>query len=513
MTGAADTSDRWYLTGALGVNTTFDEPTDPQSRTWATVGSAVRHDGWETLNLLDSRQAAADRGPNLNWWGLNGSPPAKAVRLAAVGARFSATTEGATVGYLSVYTKPAGSDVAEALRVTGEGNVGIGTTAPVSRLQLRGDLALQSVGSGPARALPAGATMIWNDGSWLRLNQNLDHSKPIQGIHTPGLFAPGSLNVGGARGWVDPGAGNAWITGSVGIGATTLTSKLHVGGNAGLLSLEGTDHAYIQWYPDGLAAGRRAWTGYGSANDNSFFLANEIPGGHIILAPNGGNVGIGTGTPNQRLEVSGGAIIGGIVIGGDAPGVNYNYEYETVGVSNPGYNLRLQSPRSIYLHVGDGQQIETTEHFQSIFKCADFLIGAASRRGSPGRVLVDEGQRLVINYARDWPNVRVEGNFSYGSSRTHKEDIEALTTESALDVIRRLQPVRFSFKNDPVSGRCTGFIAEDVPDAVGSDDRKGVSPMGIIAVLVKTVQEQMKTIASMDAKLDRLARGTSTTPD
>ena len=51
--------------------------------------------------------------------------------------------------------------------------------------------------------------------SWLRLNQ--DGAFP-SGTHTPGNFAPGALNVGGVAGWGNPGGGNAWFAGSVGIG-------------------------------------------------------------------------------------------------------------------------------------------------------------------------------------------------------------------------------------------------------------------------------------------------------
>lgn len=110
------------------------------------------------------------------------------------------------------------------------GNVGIGTTTPVSKLEIAGDVVLQSIAAGARRSLPAGGTMIWNDGTWLRLNQNLDYSKPIFGVHTPGVFAPGSLNVGGAGGWGEPGPGNVWITGNVGIGTMTPNAKLDVNG-------------------------------------------------------------------------------------------------------------------------------------------------------------------------------------------------------------------------------------------------------------------------------------------
>ena len=113
---------------------------------------------------------------------------------------------------------------------TSTGNVGIGTTGPVSKLQVGGDVALQAMAGGAGRVLPAGGTLIWNDGGWLRLNQNTDYSKPVFGVTTPGLFAPASLNVGGAGSWGDPGYGNLWITGSVGIGTTAPQYTLDVSG-------------------------------------------------------------------------------------------------------------------------------------------------------------------------------------------------------------------------------------------------------------------------------------------
>ena len=39
---------------------------------------------------------------------------------------------------------------------------------------------------------------------------------------------------------------------------------------------------------------------------------------------------------------------------------------------------------------------------------------------------------------------------------------------------------------------CLGFIAEDVPELVASKDRKGMSPMDVVAVLTKVVQEQQR---------------------
>ncbi len=47
---------------------------------------------------------------------------------------------------------------------------------------------------------------------WLRLNQDLHFTA---GTHTPGLFAPGSLNVGGMNNWGNPGPNNVWVLGDL----------------------------------------------------------------------------------------------------------------------------------------------------------------------------------------------------------------------------------------------------------------------------------------------------------
>jgi hypothetical protein len=68
--------------------------------------------------------------------------------------------------------------------------------------------------------------------------------------------------------------------------------------------------------------------------------------------------------PNRRrlagAFVRGGAIMGSIAIGVDAPGLDYQYEYETVGIANPGHNLRLQSPNAILMHSGPTRALQVS---------------------------------------------------------------------------------------------------------------------------------------------------------
>lgn len=89
------------------------------------------------------------------------------------------------------------------------------------------------------------------------------------------------------------------------------------------------------------------------------------------------------------------------------------------------------------------------------------------------------------------------------SSRELKENIETLSAEKAIETVKNLQPVTFVYKQKPEQGH-VGFIAEDVPDLVAMNDRKSLSPLDIVAVLTKVVQEQNKTIAELSGKLNKL---------
>ena len=87
-----------------------------------------------------------------------------------------------------------------------------------------------------------------------------------------------------------------------------------------------------------------------------------------------------------------------------------------------------------------------------------------------------------------------------GSSREYKENIKDLQTEDAMEALKRLNPVAFNYKASLGENRL-GFIAEDVPELVATKDRKGLSPMDIVAVLTKVVQEQQSLIKKLEQRL------------
>jgi hypothetical protein len=85
------------------------------------------------------------------------------------------------------------------------------------------------------------------------------------------------------------------------------------------------------------------------------------------------------------------------------------------------------------------------------------------------------------------------------------ENVRYLTVNDAFSVLEGLNPVRYSYKAAEGESH-VGFIAEAVPDLVATKDRKSLSPMDIVAVLTKVVQEQQKTISELKAEVAELTQ-------
>ncbi len=97
----------------------------------------------------------------------------------------------------------------------------------------------------------------------------------------------------------------------------------------------------------------------------------------------------------------------------------------------------------------------------------------------------------------------VDGNLYYSSTREYKQNISDLEKSAAQEAFEKLEPVEFNFKGD-TKRRTLGFIAEDVPEMFTANDKKAISPMEIITVLVSEVKEQEKLIAKLKKKITAL---------
>jgi hypothetical protein len=100
------------------------------------------------------------------------------------------------------------------------------------------------------------------------------------------------------------------------------------------------------------------------------------------------------------------------------------------------------------------------------------------------------------------------GVWTNASSRDLKENIEGLAAEEAQEALAELSPVKYNYKADK-GERHVGFIAEDVPALVASKDRKSLSPMDVVGVLTKVVQEQGKTAKEQQKLLSQYQKNLS----
>lgn len=95
------------------------------------------------------------------------------------------------------------------------------------------------------------------------------------------------------------------------------------------------------------------------------------------------------------------------------------------------------------------------------------------------------------------------GAWTNGSSRATKNHVMELAFEDAFQALEALEPVTFEYNKEP-GETYVGFIAEDAPELVATNNRKGIASMDVVAVLTKVVQNQNETIKQLNERLAKL---------
>jgi hypothetical protein len=102
-------------------------------------------------------------------------------------------------------------------------------------------------------------------------------------------------------------------------------------------------------------------------------------------------------------------------------------------------------------------------------------------------------------------HVTAGGVWTNASSRALKTGVTTLTADAAFATLGALEPVVFRYLEE-ADEEYVGFIAEDVPDLVATNDRTSLSPMDVVAVLTKVVQEQNLVVKQQDRLIDEQRR-------
>jgi len=190
---------------------------------------------------------------------------------------------------------------------------------------------------------------------------------------------------------LSPGASPVLYTG---MGSTELNRYLQLINSAGAPSASG------------LKAG-------GVLVSDSYAYAN--PGKNDLIVK--GAVGIGAATPVRNLHVVAGDLFtarfesthaNASVTEFRSASSNNTWEYGVTGSAPP---FGLGAGDLYFYRQGNGTPglSISRDNFAVRIGCADFFMGHPTRRGAPGRALVDFGDHLVVNFGTDWSYTFVHG--------------------------------------------------------------------------------------------------------
>ncbi len=285
-------------------------------------------------------------------------------------------------------------------------------------------------------------------------------------------------------------------TGRVGLRTATPVLDLHINtANTPAIRLEQNN-----------SGGFTAQTWDVAGNESSFFV-RDVTGGSTLPfrvrpgAPTSsidisadGDVGIGTASPDFQLHVfdteTSDANIGVGPDPGGLTGVNFGHGGASFGRGAGFFNAKDTGATAPNPSV---RFLTSTIQRMIIDNEGNIGFGSNVAGFNPADPLVHQNT-----------NARLTGGiWTDGSSRAIKHDIRPLEAGEALAAFARLEPVSYR-PNDKPEEVVLGFIAEDVPELVAFNDRKSLSPMDMVAVLTKVVQEQQRAVAELERQIEEL---------
>ena len=325
-----------------------------------------------------------------------------------------------------------------------------------------------------------------------------------------------------------------------GIGTTTPAVKLHVKSNGSILRLEGSDHAYMEWYPQGSNT-RYGYMGFPTSSSTQLTFMNQFSTGLMAFGTNGtnkmflnsdGKLGIGTSTPGTSLHIENGNNFGNpavtsspsiyvinnnnasttahSTIAARTAGTGGGKPYFSLDVSAfSGYSFGINNPTD-QLIINASWDFNTTASNNAII---------VNRFGQSRVVIPEQGGAYASDWNSGWgggiatydllsQSIKAS-NFLTRSDRRLKNTI--LNIDSlAVSRFLNLRPVTFFWNQDKSrdANLQYGLIAQEVekifPEivltAIDSMQTKSVNYQALHALSLKVIQTQQLEISSLKKK-------------
>ncbi len=383
------------------------------------------------------------------------------------------------------------SGASPALFINNNGNVGIGNTAPVAKLDIQ---------SGSTSTLRLDNTNGSNV-DWIKFTTS-------NGAFTYADLTSQSYGLNLALGTGMGGGPYFSITnGNVGIGNTAPVAKLDIqSGSTSTLRLDKTNGSNVDWIKFTTSNGAFTYADLTSQSYGLNLALGTGMGGGPYFSITNGNVGIGTTAPASTLSVGGAGQAGAGIYGtGSMYGV-----YGTAGATGYGvygYGTGNGLPAVYGYNAGTGVGVEgysdtagangSAGYFGNPAGYGVFSTAAIGVYGSGSTYDFQGAHGEYTNNAGQWIN---------SSDERLKKNIVPLS--GSLAELELLTPVSFEWKDTKLmgSGEQLGLTAQNVqtvfPQLVETDasGTLGLDYTGLIAPMIESIKEQQQEISALQAQ-------------